>query len=111
MSKINFGEEVKKMVLAGVGAAALTAEKAQQIVDYCVDKGEITVEQGKVVNEELKRNVKDAVKTTSDKMTASIKPKADELMNAMEDMTAEEIKAIKDKLAALETKDSDDDAQ
>ena len=57
--KLNFNEELKKMILAGVGATAVTMEKAEEIVNYCVEKGELTVEQGKVMNEELKRNVKD----------------------------------------------------
>ncbi len=46
---------VKKLLLAGVGAVALTAEKANEIVDTLVEKGEITVEQGKDLNQELKR--------------------------------------------------------
>ena len=68
MANINFGEELKKIVLAGVGAAAVTAEKAEQLINYCVEKGEITVEQGKVMNEELRRNVKDGMQTAKEKV-------------------------------------------
>lgn len=57
-----FGEDLKKLLLAGLGAVATTAEKSKQMVDELVQKGEITLEQGKVLNEELKRNVKDQVK-------------------------------------------------
>jgi len=51
----DLGEELKKIVLAGIGAIALTAEKAQELVEMLVKKGELTVEQGKILNEELKR--------------------------------------------------------
>ena len=46
---------VKNLLLAGVGAVALSAEKATEIVGSLVEKGEITVEQGKELNKELKR--------------------------------------------------------
>ena len=53
---------MKKVFLAGVGAVATTAETAKEIVDDLVTKGELTVEQGKVLNEELKRNTKQKIK-------------------------------------------------
>ncbi|MCI7812889.1 MAG: hypothetical protein SO016_14570 [Lachnospiraceae bacterium] len=37
-------------------------DAAKDVVDQLVKKGELTVEQGKVLNEELKHNVKDKVK-------------------------------------------------
>ena len=45
----------KNIFLAGVGATAYSFEKAQELVDDLVKKGELTVQQGKVVNEELRR--------------------------------------------------------
>ena len=39
-----FGEGIKKFVLMGIGAAAMTVEKSQQMVDELVKKGELTVE-------------------------------------------------------------------
>ena len=52
------GENVKKLLLVGVGAAATTVEKSKEILDDLVEKGELTVEQGKALNEELKHNIK-----------------------------------------------------
>ena len=51
---MGINEDLKKVLLAGIGAVATTAEKAQEVVDTLIKKGEITVEQGKVLNEELK---------------------------------------------------------
>ena len=56
MEKI--GDGLKKILLVGIGAAATTVEKSQQIIDELVKKGEITVEQGKELNKELQHNVK-----------------------------------------------------
>lgn len=57
---------VRKLFLAGVGAVALGAEKTQEVVSDLVKKGEITVEQGKALNEELTRKAKEAVASTTD---------------------------------------------
>ena len=55
-------DNLKKIFLAGIGAVAVTAEKSKDLLDEMVEKGELTVEQGKVLNEELKHNVKKTVK-------------------------------------------------
>ena len=53
----NFSEDLRKLLLVGIGAVAITAEKSKEVVEDLVKKGELTVEQGKVLNEELKHNV------------------------------------------------------
>ena len=57
MADFNFGDGLRKVFLAGVGALATTVEKSQEIVDDLVKKGELTVEQGKALNAELKHKV------------------------------------------------------
>ena len=57
-------EGLRKLILAGIGAVAATKEKSEVILDELVKKGELTVEQGKVLNEELKRDIKEKVKET-----------------------------------------------
>lgn len=61
-------ESIRKIMLAGVGSIAVTTEKSKDILDELVRKGELTVEQGKMLNRELKHNMKENVK---DKMYAS----------------------------------------
>lgn len=58
----NLGDGLRTIFLAGVGAVAASAEKSQQIVDELVKKGELTVEQGKVLNSELTRKAQGAAK-------------------------------------------------
>lgn len=51
-------ELLKNIFFAGIGSLAITYEKSREIIDDLIKKGKITVEQGKEINEELKRNFK-----------------------------------------------------
>lgn len=50
---------LKNIFLAGVGTMALTYEKTNDLVKDLVEKGKISVDQGKELNQELKRVIKD----------------------------------------------------
>ena len=90
------GENVKKLLLAGVGAAATTVEKSKEILDDLVEKGELTVEQGKALNEALKHNIKKTVEENV-KNTEKADP-VEELDELLEKMTPEQIEALKERL-------------
>ena len=62
----DFSEGIKNAFLAGVGAVAYGAEKSQELIDDFIRKGELTVEQGKALNEELTRKVKETTSNASD---------------------------------------------
>ena len=55
----DLSDGVKKVFLAGVGAVAIGAEKSQELVEELVRRGELTVEQGRSLNEELGRKVRE----------------------------------------------------
>lgn len=93
------GENVKKILLAGIGAVATTAEKSKEILDEMVKKGELTVEQGKVLNEELKHNIKQTVK---ENVNVSVKvSQPEELDELLEKMTPEQIALLKERIDKL----------
>jgi len=94
-------EGVRKFVLAGIGAAAFSYEKASETIDQLVKKGELTVEQGKALNEELKHNVKEAIK---ENVTVNV-VKTEE--KPVEDMTKDELDALKARIAAAEKANAD----
>lgn len=96
---MEMGDVFKKVLLAGVGAVATTVDAAQDMVDAFVKKGEITVEQGKVLNEELKRNAKEKIK---EHVTVNI---VKETMD-VESLTKEEREILKRKLAAMEEEEA-----
>ena len=97
MEKIS--DSMKKILLAGIGAAATTAEKSKEILDDLVKKGELTVEQGKVLNEELKHNVKQTFQKDEQ-----------DPADVLKGMTPEQIEALKAAIADMETKASDEEA-
>lgn len=99
MEKIS--DSMKKILLAGIGAAATTAEKSKEILDDLVKKGELTVEQGKVLNEELKHNVKQTFK----------KDEAQDPADVLKGMTPEQIAALKDAIAKMETEEAPAEAE
>ena len=92
-------DNLKKIFLAGIGAVAVTAEKSKDLLDEMVEKGELTVEQGKVLNEELKHNVK---KTVKEKVNALKPASAEELSDLLDKMTPEQIAALKEKIMKKE---------
>ena len=92
------GDGIKKLLLIGIGAAAVTAEKSQQIVDELVKKGEITVEQGKELNQELKRNVKksiDDAAAAAKEQKAEAEKKDEGIEKQIAEMSAEELEKLK----------------
>lgn len=79
MADFDFGDGLRKVFLAGVGALATTVEKSQEIVDDLVKKGELTVEQGKALNAELKHKVaevKESSKAKAAEETKEAEPEA-----------------------------------
>ena len=102
---MNIQEDLKKILLAGIGAVAVTAEKSKEVVEMLVDKGELTVEQGKVLNEELKHNLSETFAGTKEK-AAEVKSKiqTDSILSKLDSMTPEELARLKAKLAEMETK-------
>ena len=66
MAGIDIMGGLNKAFLATVGAVTITAEKSQQAVEDLVKKGELTVQQGKSLNQELSRKAKEAAQETTD---------------------------------------------
>ena len=89
----NISDDLKKIMLAGIGAVATTAEKSKEVVDALVKKGELTVEQGKILNEELKHNIKEKLRTPADVETFS---------KDLEKVNKEDLSKLKAKIEELE---------
>ena len=94
MADNKIGDGLKKILLAGVGAVAITAEKGSEIIGELVKKGELTVEQGKELNKDLQRNFKDSM----DKKGINI----DEISQKISKMSEEELAKIKEQIEAVE---------
>ena len=94
------GESLKKLLLIGIGTAAVTAEKSKEVLDDLGKKGELTVEQGKVLNKELKHNITETLK---DNVNVSVKASTpEELQTLLEKMTPEQIEQLKQQISNME---------
>lgn len=87
---------LKKVFLAGIGTLALTYEKANEMVETLVEKGKITVDQGKELNEELKRFVNNKETTQNDK------PDLKEILKELNLATKEDIANLESRISNLE---------
>lgn len=115
MDQITSG--LRKLLLAGIGAAAIAKEKGGEVLEALSKRGEVTVEQGKVLNEELKRNLKETVRenvetarenvetvkqSVKDNVRVHVIYPEDDLMNAVDGMDEEQLAALKERIAARE---------
>lgn len=106
MDKLSDG--LKKVLLAGIGTVAVTAEKSKEVLDEMVKRGELTVEQGKVLNKELKHNIKETVKKN---VNVSVKPQTPEELEKMIDkMTPEQFESLKAKVKEAEERKAAEEA-
>jgi polyhydroxyalkanoate synthesis regulator phasin len=93
-------ESLKKVFLTLVGAAAITAEKADEIIADLVKKGEITVEEskkmaselqekGQVAQEEFSKKLKTEVETTMNKFGYVKKEDMDKIREELDALKAQ----------------------
>ena len=94
-------EGIRKIFLAGVGAVATTGEAAKSLIDTLVEKGELTVEQGKALNEELKKSAKDKMNRH---VTVHVVNEFKDVYSAVDKMSREELESLKERLNELTAK-------
>lgn len=93
-------DDLRKLAMAGLGAASVASEKTQEAIETLAKRGEETLEQGKVLNERLHHDIKQAVKDTV--TVVETKLDKDGVLAALDALTPEERAAIRDKLNQLD---------
>ena len=93
-------DQLKKALLAGLGSAAYTYEKASKVIEEMVEKGKLTVEDGKELSQELKKNIAEK----SEKFKPVTKDEIAELLGNVNFVTRDEFEDIKNRLSKLEEK-------
>ena len=96
---MELGDGLKKLLLAGVGTVAVTAEKSKEILDELVKKGELTVGPGKVLNQELKHNIKETIKT---KTTPAPKAPKEDIKDTLAKLSPEQLAELKEQILKME---------
>ena len=100
---MKIGENMKKLMLVGIGAAALTEEKLENVIHDLTRKGEFTEEEGKKAFEELRSKLKES-KGDLRKMVENVTEK---VISGMNLVRREELEALEKRIAALEASDID----
>ena len=104
----SLGDGVKKVLLAGIGTAAVTAEKSKEVLDKMAERGEAAVEQGKVLNQELRHNIK---KTVKENVNVSVRTSSpEELDELLDKMTPEQMALLKQRIDEMEKKQEEFEA-
>jgi polyhydroxyalkanoate synthesis regulator phasin len=57
---------LQDIFLAGVGALAITTDKAKEVVDKLIEQGQLTVEEGRELNSELQHRANEGTAKASD---------------------------------------------
>ena len=85
--------DLKKVLLAGIGLTAMTVDKADSFVKELVEKGRLTVEEGKELEQELKRQSKEEAQEFLNKLDAK--------KSSVAYATKDDVKRLEVKLDAL----------
>lgn len=88
-------EELRDILLMGLGAMSLTSEKAKEIKEDLIQKGEEAYKNGKILNEELKYNLKEKIFSNEDSKTELTE---EEVINYFQTLSEEEKKCFLQKL-------------
>ena len=81
-------EDIKNVLLMGLGAITLTGEKASEIKKELLEKGEALYKEGSIKNEELKRDIKEKIKDNTNIQYTSVTK--DDLVDIISSMSDEE---------------------
>jgi poly(hydroxyalkanoate) granule-associated protein len=87
----------RSLLLASIGALALTKEEIETLVNRLVEKGEITEKEGRKLIEEITARTKETHKDVTEKVSKKVgEPigKKDELMEKMEEAFTQRVQAI-----------------
>lgn len=102
-------DAIKKVMLAGVGAAAISTEKAEKALNELVEKGKISAndarETAKKIADEGKKEFDDASRTLEERFDAILRKLGRGQLDRIEKLETA-VAALEIKVAALEAKES-----
>ncbi len=110
VQKSSLMEAVHKVLLAGIGAAALAQEEIEDFVNRLVERGEIAEADGKKMMKDVLEKRKQMVKMPAKpavqpkKITSDIEKRIEDLMAKMNIPTKDEIDALSAKITVLTKK-------
>ncbi len=95
-----FMDVTRKVLLASIGAVALTQDEIEKFVDKLVERGELAEKDGKkLVREVMDKRQKEA-KSTNEEMSKRV----EDILDRLNVPTKSDIEALGDKIAVLSKK-------
>ena len=91
-------ESLKKLGLLGIGAVAITEEKIREVVNELVEKGEMSVDEGKTLVHELLTEKKKQVQDFEEKISGDVQNAISKSNIASKD----DVSRLEDKITELE---------
>jgi len=96
-------ETLRKILLFGLGAAAVSADKMREVIDDLVKRGEITAEEGRKMFEEMMARSEEERRKMNERVRTQIRDMLKEIGVA----DRAQIATLESKIAALEQKIED----
>lgn len=87
-------EELKNIILMGLGVMSLTNEKAKELRSELLKKGSELYEKGKIANEELKHNIEQKIKENVTVVYEKKDVTKDDILDRIKEMTPDEKKEL-----------------
>ncbi len=87
----NVKEELKEIILMGIGAMSLTNEKAKELKKELLEKGTEIYNNGKILNEELKHNIESKIEESKENKNKLTKEEIKKQINSMSKKEKEEL--------------------
>lgn len=100
-------DELKKILLAGIGSIAYTYEKSANVVEELVEKGRLSIDEGKELSQELKRDFKDKSESFNEKIMPLTKEDFKSTLEEMNFVSKDEFNNLKEQVVKLEAKIND----
>lgn len=94
---MNIGDLISKTILFGLGALSVTKEKAEELVDMLVKKGEVTREEAQNIVDDFVKKGKQEREMFQD----TIRNELDKVMNEVNLATKEDLTKLEEKIDEL----------
>lgn len=89
---------LKQLLYAGIGLAAITKEKAEELVAELIKKGEMSTDEGK----DLLNSLRSRIQEESDRLKERINEQVERTINSMNLVRKSDIDEVLDRLEKLE---------
>lgn len=97
-------DELKKVLLAGIGSIAYTYEKSAKVIEELVEKGRLSIDEGKELSQELKRTFKDKSEEFNEKVMPLTKDDLKNILSEEDFVSRDEFNDLREQVTKLEAK-------